>query len=392
MLAELEKRRELHLHRERHVRQSPMSVDTVVNGQRVINFCSNNYLGLANHPQVITAFQTAAQEAGVGAGCASLIGGYHYYHQALEEALAEFLQRPRVLLFNSGYMQNLGLLSCLIKNKDKVFADRLVHASLLDGVRLSHAQLFRYKHSDVDHLNYLLEKVSARKKYVLTDSIFSMDGDLAPLSELSKSAEQSQATLIIDDAHGFGTLGRHGRGVFDEFPQEKFPWVLATLGKALGVYGGFISADEQKIEYLIQHARSYIYTTALPPAIAAAALCALEIMQTEYWRRETLHGLIRYFQKAAKQLDLPILKSSSPIQPLMIGDAKMALRVSEELFKKGYHIAAIRPPSVESKRSRLRITLTADHTKQHVDALLTAIDLILKNEKDRFGLQYPGCR
>jgi 8-amino-7-oxononanoate synthase len=378
--------RQPQLRRVRQLRDSPTGVASVVNGHKVESFCSNDYLGLANHPEVITAFQRAAADAGVGAGGAALVSGYHSHHQALEEALAEFLQRPRVLLFNSGYTQNLGILACLIGSKDSVFADRLVHASLIDGVRLSQAKLRRYRHLDMPHLRALLSVVTNSKTFIVTDSVFSMDGTQAPLAEMMMLAAEFKSTLLVDDAHGFGVLGSQGRGVLDTESGQALPWVMATLGKALGVYGGFVSGTEAAIEHLIQHARSYIYTTALPPAIAAAAHQALRIVQRDAWRREHLQSLIAYFQQAAAQLGLPVLVSTTPIQPLIIGSAELALQLSEDLFARGYQVKAIGPPTVAANQARLRITLTAEHTQQQVDALLSTISSILNHDDLKRGV------
>lgn len=376
--AELSKRQAQDLLRHRRVLNSSMDAITEVDGQKVLNFCSNNYLGLANHPAVITAFQQAASEVGVGAGCASLVGGYHYYHQALEEALAAFLNRPRVLLFNSGYMQNIGILSALLTRHACVFADRKVHASLIDGVRLSQAKLYRYKHNDLQHLNGLIAQAK-RCDFIVSDYVFSMDGDLAEIEALKQIAKTQQAMLMIDDAHGFGVLGAKGRGVLDQ--DEELPLVTATLGKALGVYGGFVSGENDLIEYMLQTARSYIYTTACPPAVACAALKALDVMQNEPWRREQLQQNIQYFKATAKALNIPLQHSDTPIQPLIIGSAKKAVHISDLLFQKGYNITAIRPPTVEKNHSRLRITLTANHTKAQIEALLSALKLSISEHE-----------
>jgi 8-amino-7-oxononanoate synthase len=367
------------LYRRRKILEGPQGPEVIVDGRRLVNFCSNDYLGLANHPAVVAALCHGAERYGAGAGAAHLVCGHSRAHQALEEELADFTRRERVLLFSTGYMANLGVISALTRRGDAVFEDRLNHASLLDGARLSGARFKRYHHGDMESLRRELEASAAPVKLVASDGVFSMDGDIAPLPALADTAEAHGAWLMIDDAHGFGVLGEEGRGTVARFglDQDRVPLLVGTLGKAFGTFGAFVAGCAELIEFLIQRARTFIYTTALPPAVAEAARAALAIARTEAGRRQHLRTLIDRFRTGALRLGLDLMPSETPIQPLLAGSNTVALRLSAALFDAGFWVAAIRPPTVPEGTARLRITLTAAHTEAQVDALLDALGRLL---------------
>lgn len=371
---ELETLRARQLYRLRRIVEGPQQVELAVDGIRCLNFSSNDYLGLAAHPRLAAAARSALDEYGLGAGAAHLVTGHTRAHHALEEELADFMQRPRALLFSTGYMANLGIASALLRRGDRVFEDRLNHASLLDAGLASGARFKRYPHADVPALTAQLGSAGQRT-LVMTDGVFSMDGDLAPLPELAAAAETAGVYLMVDDAHGLGVLGAGGRGSQEHFglQTDAIPVLMGTLGKALGCFGAFVAGSETLIETLIQRARTYIYTTATPPALAAASCAALRLLQTETWRRERLHMLIRRFRDGARQLDLPLMQSETAIQPLLAGHAGRALAVSRRLQALGLLVIPIRPPTVPAGSARLRITLTAAHTEQQVDELLSGL-------------------
>jgi 8-amino-7-oxononanoate synthase len=341
-----------------------------------LNFCSNDYLGLANHPEVKKAFIAAIEKYGVGSGSAHLICGHSMAHHALEEDLAEFTGRDKALLFSTGYMANLGVISALMGQGDGVFEDRLNHASLLDGGLLSGARFKRYRHADVDHLAITLKKTAAVNRLVVTDGVFSMDGDVAPLQELAAIAAEQNAWLMLDDAHGLGVLGSQGGGTaeFLALSQQQVPVLMGTLGKGLGTFGAFVAGSELLIETLIQKARTYIYTTALPPAVAAATRVSLKLVREDVWRREKLQVLRRRFCQGAKQLGLQLSKSQTAIQAVLIGDNHKALACSTSLLKSGILVSAIRPPTVPVGTARLRVTFSAMHEPEHVDRLLEGLE------------------
>jgi 8-amino-7-oxononanoate synthase len=375
----LELRKQQNLFRERNTLASRQGPTIKIDGHHLINFCSNDYLGLANHQDVISAFKTSADQFGVGSGASSLVCGRSDLHQQLEEKLADKTDREAALVFPSGYMANLAVATTFVGRTDGVFLDRLAHASLVDAARLSGAKLHRYQHANHEALDLALKNSSAKVKLVLTDTVFSMDGDKAPIRELITACKQNDAVLAVDDAHGFAVLGKNGGGLLEEkeIPAEEVPILVATFGKALGTAGAFIAADKIIIETLIQFARTYIYTTALAPAIAGATLASLEVLEKESWRREALNALIKYFCSGASDLGLNILSSDTAIQPLMIGDSENAVRISDKLFDAGFLISAIRPPTVPEGSARLRITLTAAHTEEQVDRLLETLGKLL---------------
>ncbi|MBK1719733.1 8-amino-7-oxononanoate synthase [Thiocystis violacea] len=361
------------LYRRRAVQDAPQQPCAIVDGRPMLSFCGNDYLGLANHPEVIAALRQGAERWGVGSGAAHLVSGHSRAHQALEEALAEFTARPRALLFSTGYMANLGVITALAGRGDSVYQDRLNHASLLDGALLSRANLRRYPHTDAATLGRLIGEGPAR--LIVTDGVFSMDGDLAPLPALAPIARAAGAWLMVDDAHGLGVLGRNGRGSLDRFglDSEAVPILMGTLGKAFGTFGAFVAGSEDLIETLIQSARSYIYTTATPPALAEATLASLRIAARDDWRRERLGVLIAQFRAGAEQLGLALADSQTPIQPLLAGSAARALRWSAALGEAGILVGAIRPPTVPEGTARLRITLSAAHSEADVERLLAAL-------------------
>ncbi len=344
----------------------------------MLSFCSNDYLGLANDPRIVSAFRVAATDYGVGAGASHLITGHHAVHGALEEELAEFVGAPRALLFSTGYMANLGVVTALAERHGVIFEDKLNHASLIDAARLARAQVRRYPHVDTERLADML--ASARgPKLITTDGVFSMDGDVAPLSELRALAQRYDARLLVDDAHGLGVLGNEGRGsCADQGIAIAAPVILmGTLGKAFGVFGAFVAAEPAVIEALIQYARTYIYTTALPPAVAAAVRESLRIVRAEPWRREHLQALIGCFVEGAQALGLRLTNAETPIQPVLLGDAEAAVAASQRLRARGILVPAIRPPTVPLGTSRLRITLSAAHEATDVDRLLDGLAAVL---------------
>lgn len=344
-------------------------------GRRLLSFCSNDYLGLAQHPALVQALKRAADDDGVGSGSAHLIAGHRAAHAALEDALAEWTGRERALLFSTGYMANLGVMQALLQRDDLCVQDKLNHACLLDGAQLAGAALKRYPHGDVDAAARQLAGHADAAALLATDGVFSMDGDVAPLRELAALCRREAATLMVDDAHGLGVLGAHGEGSVVEagLTQDDVPVLMATLGKGLGCSGAFVAGSAALIDGLLQSARTYIYTTAMPPALAAATLAAVRLAQSGHERRATLRALIDRFRTGARQLDLPLMPSPTAIQPLLLGDARVALEVSQALERERFLVTAIRPPTVPQGKARLRITLSAAHTESDVDSLLGAL-------------------
>lgn len=373
---QLAEREAAQLYRQRQVLETAQGVQVQLAGKRYLNFSSNDYLGLASHPKVIAALAEAAHQWGAGSGAAHLVCGHSLPHHALEEELAEFTGRERALLFSTGYMANLGVVSALLGRGDTVFEDRLNHASLIDAGLLSRARFKRFAHADSASLANLLAASDSGEKLVVTDAVFSMDGDLAPLSDLAQVCHKQDAWLMVDDAHGIGVTGPGGRGTLAHFrlDSEAAPILVGTLGKAFGSFGAFVAGSETLIEALIQLARSYIYTTALPPAVAQATRTSLRVLQKEEWRRDKLQALISHFRRGAAELGLPLMASETPIQPLLLGESGRAQKLSQALRDQGLLISAIRPPTVPAGTARLRITFSALHEPAHVDRLLVALD------------------
>ncbi|MDD2914313.1 MAG: 8-amino-7-oxononanoate synthase [Gallionella sp.] len=370
----LDERAELGLLRQRKILQGPQSPHVVIGEQSYLAFCSNDYLGLANHPQLVAALQQGAAQYGAGAGAAHLVSGHTRVHHQLEQQLAAFAGKPAALLFSTGYMANLGVLQALVGKGDTVFADKLNHASLNDAMLLSRATVKRYRHNDITQLAELLAQPGSGRKLVITDAVFSMDGDLAPLPELLALCEQHDAWLLIDDAHGFGVLGEQGRGSLAHCGIAS-PRIIymATLGKAAGVSGAFVAAEQVVIDTLINHARSYVYTTATPPALASALLESLQLIAQGEEKRAHLQRLIAQLRSGLHKLPWHLMPSATAIQPLLVGENRAALALSEALRERGIWVAAIRPPTVPQGTARLRITLSAAHSATDVTRLLEAL-------------------
>lgn len=371
----LAQRRKQHLYRERRILEGAQGPEIIVDGKRYLSFCSNDYLGLASHPDLIRAMQEAAHTYGVGSGAAHLVSGHSIVHHQLEEELADWTGAERALLFSTGYMANLGVVGALLERGDRLYEDRLNHASLLDAARISGARLIRYQHADADDVQERIMH-EHRCEMLASDGVFSMDGDVLPLAELDQIANDKNAWLLVDDAHGLGVIGTEGRGSYNYFNMkpEGNRILMGTLGKAFGCFGAFVAGSKSVIETLIQSARTYIYTTATPPALAAATRTALGIVRQEEWRREKLQQLIRRFRNGAEALDLDMMPSRTPIQPLLAGDAAHALYLSTALQSRGILVPAIRPPTVPDGQARLRITFSAAHEEHHVDSLLAALE------------------
>lgn len=374
------------LRRRRRVLESPQGARIVVDGREYLSFCSNDYLGLASHPALIEATQSAAARYGVGSGSSHLVSGHGALHHTLESELAAFAGLPAALLFSTGYMANLGIVTALAGRDDEVFADKLNHASLNDAVLLSRAKLTRYPHLDLVVLEQRLAASRAKRKLVVTDAVFSMDGDIAPVPELLDLCERHDALLVVDDAHGFGVLGKGGRGVLEHFgllpgcfaphpsPITHRLIYMATLGKAAGVFGAFVAGPVELTDYLVQRARSYIYTTAMPPLLSAALSASLCLIEGETWRRERLRELIVALRQGLKLRRWCLMDSPTPIQPVIIGANQEALAVSEALRERGIWVPAIRPPTVPKGEARLRISLSAAHTLEDVEHLAAALN------------------
>lgn len=374
LAARLAARHTDNLYRQRPLLQSPQGPVVQVDGKEYVAFSSNDYLGLANHPEVIAAMQQGASRWGVGGGASHLVIGHSEPHHQLEQALAEFTGRERVLVMSSGYMANLAVITALVGKGDTVLHDRLNHASLLDGGLLSGARFSRYLHNDLDSLSQRFQRAQGNTLLV-TDGVFSMDGDLAQLPELAAQAKANDAWLMVDDAHGFGVLGNTGGGLVEHYglSTEDVPVLVGTLGKSFGTSGAFVAGSKELIETLIQFARPYIYTTSSPPAVACATLASLHLLQTENWRREHLQQLIQQFRQGAQALGLNLMDSPTPIQPIVIGDSGQAMAMSAKLREQGILVGAIRPPTVAVGSARLRITLTAAHSAEQVQQLLDAL-------------------
>lgn len=365
------------LRRRRRVLDSPQQPRVTVEGREYVAFCSNDYLGLASHPALVAAAREGAERHGVGSGASHLILGHSRAHHDLEEALAQFVGLPRALTFSTGYMANLGAVTALVGREDAVFADRLNHASLNDACLLARADFRRYPHNDIAALERLLAASRARRKLIVADAVFSMDGDVAPLAELAALAGRFDAWLYIDDAHGFGVLGPEGRGTLARAGISS-PRIIymATLGKAAGVAGAFVAAAPEVIETLVQRARTYVYTTALPPLLAYTLLASLELIRAEEWRRDRLRSHIAALKSGLAQSRWKLPSSDTAIQPLVIGANDAAMAVAKALESAGLLVPAIRPPTVPAGTARLRISLSAAHTGEDVARLVGALNAL----------------
>ncbi len=374
LAAELAARDGEGLRRRRRLLESPQRAHVRVDGRDFLAFCSNDYLGLASDPRIVAAAKEGADRYGVGAGASHLILGHAAAHHELEAALAAFVGLPQALLFSTGYMANMGVVSALVGRGDAVFADRLNHASLNDAALLSRATFRRYPHNDLEALERQLQNTPVRRRLVIVDAVFSMDGDIAPVVELLEVCARHDAYLLIDDAHGFGVLGAQGRGTHIHFGIRSDRLIyMATLGKAAGVSGAFVAGSEALIESLVQHARTYIYTTATPPLLAHALLTSLQIIEQEEWRRARLRELALRLKQGLQGVAWRLLPSDTPIQPLLVGGNVEALALSANLAEAGLLVPAIRPPTVPQGTARLRISLSADHSIGDVDRLVSTL-------------------
>jgi 8-amino-7-oxononanoate synthase len=371
---ELEKRKVDGLLRQRRLLDSPQAEHIVANNQRFLSFCSNDYLGLANHPTLIAAMQQAAGDSGVGSGASNLITGHHRHHDNLEKKLAKFVKLPAALLFSTGYMANIGVLGALMGRNDAIFADKLNHACLNDGAYFSLAEFNRFPHNDVAALEVLLKSSNAKHKMIAVDAVFSMDGDIAPLSEYLALCEKYDAYLYVDDAHGFGVLGEHGEGSLNHCKLESPRIIMmATLGKAAGVAGAFVAGEQVVIDYLIQTAKSYVYSTPAPPALSATLSASVSLIEQGDDLRTHLHMLIAYLKDNLRCKKWQLMPSETSVQPLVVGGNLEALALSEYLQTLGILVPAIRPPTVPVNTARLRISLSAAHSLEDVKALIEAI-------------------
>ena len=371
---ELDKRKAEGLLRQRRLLDSPQAEHIVANDKHFLSFCSNDYLGLANRPELIAAMQKAAGDSGVGSGASNLITGHHRYHDELEKRLAKFVEMPAALLFSTGYMANIGVIGALMGRHDAIFADKLNHACLNEGAYLSRAAFHRFPHNDVVALEKLLKESPAKHKLIAADAVFSMDGDIAPLAEYLALCEQYDAYLYIDDAHGFGVLGEHGKGSLSHF-QLKSPRIImmATLGKAAGVAGAFVAGEKVVIEYLIQKANSYVYSTPAPPALSATLSESVRLIEQGDDLREHLQSLISYLKNNLKTTKWQLMPSDTAVQPLVVGGNHEVLALSEYLQAQGILVPAIRPPTVPVGTGRLRISLSAAHSLDDIKQLIDAI-------------------
>lgn len=371
-----------HLLRKRKVIDSAQDVRIKIAGtssdQTFINFTSNDYLGLANHPTIKAALIAGAEKYGVGSGASHLICGHQTPHHELELAFADFFNTEKALLFSSGFMANLGIIDALCPRDTLLLQDKLNHASLIDAGRLARSEFKRYPHNNLAHLQDSLEKSQTQDILIASDSVFSMDGDLAHIQDLSQLSKKYNASLLLDEAHGFGVLGQNGKGAADTVGKlAQSPIIMAPLGKALGTYGAVVAGSADLIEYLIQKSRAYAYTTALPASIAHASLAALKLLQQANEQRAHLSQLIECFQKNMQSINVNLLRSNTPIQPILLGENATALDLAEKLYAKSILVQAIRPPTVPAGTARIRITFCANHTLEDVDKLSSAIQSAL---------------
>ena len=378
----LDERKRSALFRQRRTLFSPQGTEVILDGEHVTSFCSNDYLGLADHPDVVTAFHEGLDKFGAGSGASHLVSGHLAPHEALEQELAEFTGRSRALVFSSGYMANVGVLTTLLNNNDVVLEDRLNHASLLDGGLFSGARFKRFAHLDTADLEKKLSSLQdARRKLVVADGVFSMDGDIAPVPELIRVTNEHDGLLMIDDAHGIGVLGRNGGGTIAHWQEQgahidedNLQILIGTFGKSFGASGAFVAGSEELIETLIQFCRPYIYTTAISPAQAEAIRTSLKIIQKDNWRRQYLAQLISRFRAHCDDLGLTTMASSTPIQAVVIGDVSKTVQASEQLMQEGVFVSAIRPPTVPAGTARLRVTFSALHTETQFQKLLDVFE------------------
>ncbi|MFQ5442009.1 MAG: 8-amino-7-oxononanoate synthase [Thermodesulfobacteriota bacterium] len=363
------------LKRSPRILEGPVGTRVRIDGEEKILLCSNDYLGLANNPEVKKAFIEGVERYGAGAGASRLVSGTLTPHKKLEERIRDFKGTESALIFNSGYNANVGLITTLADRSTEIFSDRLNHASIVDACVLSRAKVKRYAHGDVDSLEGLLKKSTVKKKIIITEGVFSMDGDVAPLGEITGLLERYGAQLILDDAHGVGVLGEKGRGTLEHFSIKDHPLIIqmGTFGKAFGAFGAFVAGSRELIELLISKARTFIYTTALPPAICEATIKAIGIVDKNPALVKGLNEKARYMREGLKEAGIDILQSTTQIIPLLVGEADRAMEISKILFEKGLFVQGIRPPTVPENTSRLRLTATAAHTKDDLDFALSTV-------------------
>lgn len=372
---ELKKIKESGLYRELNILEGAQGPHVKIKGRTYISFCSNNYLGLANHPEVVKAVEDAVGKYGWGAGASRLVSGNTELHQALEDEISKFKKKEAAIVFPTGYMANIGTICSLVSSGDLVICDRLNHASIIDGCRLSGATFRVYPHRDIGKLENILKKSTGYpRKLIVTDTVFSMDGDLAPLPDIVRIAHEYSAMVMVDEAHGTGVFGENGRGGVEHFNlDKKVNIIMGTLSKAVGSLGGFVTGNSDLISYLRNKARTFMYTTALPPAVCAASIAGIKLIQRDHSLRESLWRNVHYVKERLKLLNLNVTSLESPIIPIIIGNAKKAVDVSGFLFESGILIPAIRPPTVPDESSRLRVTIMATHTRADLDKLLDVL-------------------
>lgn len=364
------------LWRSRWVIDKKNPTTAMIDGKMLIHFCSNDYLNLSTHPDVLRALTQNIEHLGAGSGSSALIAGHTRSHQQLEERCAEFLKRDRALLFNSGYHANLGVLTTLADRHSMIIADKYCHASLIDGIILSRAKHVRYQHNDYAQAASLVAKYADYSPLIVTESIFSMQGDIAPVAALANLACQHHATLIVDDAHGFGVLGEQGGGICEALAlnQQTVPCLITPFGKAVGGLGAVVSGSHDLIELLIQSARTYRYTTALPSSVCHAAIASIKIIQQEAWRRQSLCALITYFNKEAPMRGLRLTATEmTPIKSILFGDNRIVIKLQKMLFEKGFLVSCIRPPTVPAQQALIRISLNCLHTENQIAQLLDTL-------------------
>jgi 8-amino-7-oxononanoate synthase len=363
----LEEIRDRGLYRKLRCVSGPQGPRVLLDGRPVLLLCSNNYLGLADHPRVREAAAEAAMRYGAGSGASRLISGNMTIHRRLEEQLAAFKGAETCLLFGSGFLANTGVVSALAREGDVVFSDALNHASIVDGCRLSQAETFVYDHCDVDHLEWGLRQAEGRGALIVTDGVFSMDGDVAPLAEIVELAQRYDARVMVDEAHGTGCVGPGGRGLVSALAlEDEVDVVVGTLGKALGSYGAFVLCDKPMAKFLINTARTLIFSTALPPPAVAAAMAALDLLREQPRRIEKLQRNGRVLREALREAGMQVADGETPIVPLVVGDEQAAVAASERALERGIFAQAIRPPTVPAGTSRLRLAVMASHTKSEL--------------------------
>ena len=376
---ELSKIKESGLYRELKAVENAQDTRIDIEGKTYLSFCSNNYLGLANHPSVIEAVKKAVDEYGWGACASRLVSGNMTLHEALEKEISRFKRKDAAIVFPTGYMANLGVISSLVSGGDLVVSDKLNHASIIDGCRLSGADFRVYAHCNMEKLETILKKTSKyNRKLIVTDSVFSMDGDLAPLPDIVRIAKKYNAMVMVDEAHGTGVFGENGRGVVEYFNLDnEVDVVMGTLSKAIGSLGGYVCGDDDLISYLRNKARPFMYTTALPPAVCAASIASINLIQEDPSLREALWNNVCCIKERLGLLGIDMISSQSQIIPLLIGDTQKAVDISKLLYERGVLIPAIRPPTVPANSSRLRMTVMSSHTQDDLESLFKVLKDVL---------------